>query len=72
MTKNIPKIQEREGNDKIYSHNLGTGIRGYHSWECTGTGIPAHPYSVFSTERGRNLHMVLREPVKNVLADFFR
>ena len=41
--KNIPKIQEREGNEKIHSHNLGMEIRGFHSWEWTGTRIPAHP-----------------------------
>ena len=43
MKKNIPEIREREGNEKIHSHNLGKGIRGFHSWEWTGTGIPAHP-----------------------------
>ena len=59
MKKSLPKIQEREGNEQNPSHNSGMGIRGYHSWECTGTGIPAHPYSLFSTERGKNLHMVL-------------
>ena len=35
-----PKIRERQ---KIHSHNSGMGIRGFHSWEWTGTGIPAHP-----------------------------
>ena len=29
---------------KIHSHNSGKGIRGFHSWEWTGTGIPAHPW----------------------------
>ena len=56
MKKNIPKIRERESeaiipgngrerewNEKIHSHNSGKGIRGFHSWEWTGTGIPAHP-----------------------------
>ena len=43
MKKTIPSIREWEGNEKIYSHNSGTGIRGLHSWEWTGTGIPAHP-----------------------------
>ena len=43
MKKSIPKIWEREGNEKIHSHNSGVGIRGFHSWEWTGTGIPAHP-----------------------------
>ena len=43
MKKNIPKIREREGNDKIHSHNSGMGIRGFNSWEWTGTGIRAHP-----------------------------
>ena len=41
--KSIPEIREREGNEKIHSHNSGKGIRGFHSWEWTGTGIPAHP-----------------------------
>ena len=43
MKKNIPEIWEREGNGKIHSQNSGKGIRGFHSWEWTGTGIPAHP-----------------------------
>ena len=43
MKKNIPKIREREGNEKIHSQNSGKGIRGFHSWEWTVTGIPAHP-----------------------------
>ena len=42
--KSIPEIREREGNEKIHSHNSGKGIRGFHSWEWTGTGIPAHPW----------------------------
>ena len=46
MKKNIPEIHEREGNEKIHSHNSGKGIRGFHSWEWTGTGIPAHPWVV--------------------------
>ena len=41
--KNIPEIREQEGNEKIHSHNSGMGIRGFHSWEWPGTGIPAHP-----------------------------
>ena len=44
MKKNIPEIREREGNEKIHSHNSGMGIRGFHSWEWRGTGIPAHPW----------------------------
>ena len=44
MKKSIPEIREREGNEKIHSHNSGKGIRGFHSWEWTGTGIPAHPW----------------------------
>merc|ERR1712004_802024 len=58
--KSIPKIREREGNEKnpfpkfgngkgmkkIQSQSSGKGIRGLHSWECPGTGIPAHPCSV--------------------------
>ena len=43
MKKSIPKIREQEGNEKIHSHNSGMGIWGFHSWEWTGTGIPAHP-----------------------------
>ena len=42
--KTFPEIREREGNEKIHSHNSGKGIRGFHSWEWTGTGIPAHPW----------------------------
>ena len=42
MEKNIPEIREWEGNEKIHSHNSGMGIRGFHSWEWTGTGISAH------------------------------
>ena len=41
--KSIPEIREREGNEKIHCHNSGKGIRGFHSWEWTGTGFPAHP-----------------------------
>ena len=41
--KSIPEIREREGNEKIHSQSSGKGIRGLHSWECPGTGIPAHP-----------------------------
>ena len=44
MKKSIPKIWEREGNEKIHSRISGTGIRGFHSWEWMGTGIPAHPW----------------------------
>ena len=57
LKKSIPTIREREGNEKnpfpqfgngkgmkkIHSHNSGMGIRGFNSWEWTGTGIPAHP-----------------------------
>ena len=42
-TKSIPEIREREGNEKIHSHNSEKGIRSFYSWEWTGTGIPAHP-----------------------------
>ena len=45
MKKSIPKIRERKGNEKVHSQNSGKGIRGFHSWERTGTGIPAHPWS---------------------------
>ena len=44
--KFIPEIREREGNKKIHSRNSGKGIRGIHSWECPGTGIPAHPWCI--------------------------
>ena len=37
MKKNIPTIREREGNEKIHSHNSGTGIRGFNSRKWTGT-----------------------------------
>ena len=39
MKKSIPKIREREGNVKIYSHNSVTEIRCL-GCEWTGTGIP--------------------------------
>ena len=47
MKKTIHEIREREGNEKIHSHNLGMGIRGFHSWEWTGTEIPAHPWELW-------------------------
>ena len=61
MDNSIPEILEWEGNGKnpfpkfgngkgikkIHSHNSGMGIRGFHSWEWTGTGIPAHPCTSF-------------------------
>ena len=31
--KSIPKIREREGNEKIHSQSSGMGIRGLHSWK---------------------------------------
>ena len=43
MKKSIPKIRERKGNEKVHSQNSGKGIRDFHSWERTGTGIPAPP-----------------------------
>ena len=44
MKKSLPKIWEREGNEKIHSHNSGMGIRGYHSQKFpgTGTGMKKH------------------------------
>ena len=39
------------------STTSGTGSR--YPWECMGTRIPAHPFSLFSTERGKNLLTVL-------------
>ena len=42
--KSIPEIREREWNEKIHSQSSGKGIRGLHSWEWPGTGIPAHPW----------------------------
>ena len=53
----IPKIWEQEGNEKIHSHNSGTGIRGFHSWEWTGTGIPAHPLYILATVRLQSGHI---------------
>ena len=44
--KSIPEIREQEGNEKIHSQSSGMGIRGLHSWEWPGTGIPAHPCSI--------------------------
>ena len=60
MKKNIPKIRKREGNEKIHSHNSGMGIRGFRSWEWTGTGIPAHPWLV---------SLFLKESVVNRFSD---
>ena len=41
---------------KIHSHNSGMGIRGFHSWEWTGTGIPAHPcYGKYVNEGSLNI-----------------
>ena len=48
MKKDIPEIREREGNEKIHSQSSGTGIRGLHSWEWPGTGIPAHPCHIIA------------------------
>ena len=47
--KSIPKIREREGNEKIHSQSSGKGIRGLHSWEWpgTGTGMGIIFYSLF-------------------------
>ena len=42
--KAFPKFGNGKGMKKIHSHNSGNGIRGFHSWEWTGTGIPAHPW----------------------------
>ena len=42
--KSIPEIREREGNEKNPFPKFGKGIRGLHSWEWPGTGIPAHPW----------------------------
>ena len=44
MKKSIPTIREREGNEKNPFPKFGKGIRGLHSWEWPGTGIPAHPW----------------------------
>ena len=68
MKKSIPTIREWEGNEKNsfphfgngkgmkknHSHNLGKGIRGFHSWEWTGTGIPAHPCSTAASRKSPN------------------
>ena len=37
------QIREREGNEKIHSHNSGTEIRGFHCWEWTGREFPLNP-----------------------------
>ena len=60
--KNIPKIQERKGNEKIHSHNSGKGIRGFHSWEWTGTGIPAHPCLRVPILRIKDVYAHLKHP----------
>ena len=52
MKKSIPKIREREGNEKNPFPKFGKGIRGLHSWEWPGTGIPAHP--CFQSARSEN------------------
>ena len=37
--KNLfPKFRNGKRMKRIHSHNSGTGIRGYHSQECQGTG----------------------------------
>ena len=48
MKKSLPKIWEREGNEKIHSHNSGMGIRGYHSQEFPGmgTGMKKHNMTI--------------------------
>ena len=50
--KNISDIRERKGNEKIHSHILRMGIRGFHSREWTGTGILAHPCQEFNKKQG--------------------
>ena len=58
MKKSIPEIREREGNEKIHFHYSEKGIRGFHSWEWTGTGtgIPAHPcYGKYVNEGSLNI-----------------
>ena len=45
--KSIPEIREREGNEKNPFPKFGKGIRGLHSWEWPGKGIPAHPCRKF-------------------------
>ena len=47
MKKSIPKIREREGNEKIHSQSSGKGIRGLHSWEWPGTGTGIIFYPLF-------------------------
>ena len=58
MEKRIPEIQECEGNGKIHSNNLGPGIRGCHSQEWTGTGIPAHQGD-FNCGASSQAHLIL-------------
>ena len=45
----VPKFRSGKGTKKTYSHNSGTGIRGFHSWEWTGTGIPAYPWMAYNS-----------------------
>ena len=47
--KSNPWIRGQKGNEKIHFHISGTGIGGFHSWEWTGKGIPAHPWRMMST-----------------------
>ena len=60
MTKNIPKIREREGNEKIHSHNSGTGIRGFHSWELGKSRSPLAQMLKMKIVSLRNFKMMRR------------
>ena len=58
MEKHIPEIRESEGNGEIHSNNSGPGIRGCHSQEWTGTGIPAHQGD-FNCGASSQAHLIL-------------
>ena len=57
--KSIPEIREREGNEKNPFPKFGKGIRGLHSWEWPGSGIPAHPCALSSTRGPRVLFSLM-------------
>ena len=49
---------------KIHSQSLGKGIRGLHSWEWPGTGIPAHPLSCQEEPQGSPFQGAMRKRSK--------
>ena len=66
MEKHIPEIREREGNGEIHSNNSGPGIRGCHSQEWTGTGIPTHQGD-FNSGASSQAHLILNYFLSNSL-----